>query len=86
MPMRYGFKRNLDIKGYPENAAKNFSFMRIIIYTILSLILTLALFISTLQSNYQGIALLFTAIAFTLILGFTILNIKALIIKTKKSK
>ena len=86
MPMRYGFKRDLDIKGYPENAAKNFSFTRIIIYTAFSLMLTIALFINTIQSNYQGTALLFTAIAFALILGFTILNIKALIIKTKKSK
>lgn len=86
MPMKYGFRRNLDIKGYPQNAAKNFSFTRILIYTAFSLILTIALFITTLQSNYQGTALLFTGIAFVLIVGFTILNIKALIIKVKESK
>lgn len=86
MPMKYGYRRNLDIKGYPENAAKNFSFTRIIIYTAFSLILTMALLITTIQSNYEGTALLFTAIAFALILGFTILNIKALILKYKDTK
>ena len=84
--MKYGFKRSLDIQGYPENAAKNFSITRIIIYTAFSLILTIALFVNTVQSNYQGMALLFTGVAFVLILGFTILNIKALIIKIKESK
>lgn len=84
--MKYGFKRRLDVKGYPENAARNFSFTRIIIYTAFSLILTIALLITTVQSNYQGTALLFTAIAFALILGFTILNIKALILKYKELK
>ena len=84
--MKYGFKRRLDVKGYPENAARNFSFTRIIIYTAFSLILTIALLITTVQSNYQGTALLFTAIAFVLILGFTILNIKALILKYKELK
>ena len=84
--MKYGFKRRLDVKGYPENAARNFSFTRIIIYTAFSLILTIALLITTVQSNYQGTALLFTAIAFALILGFTIFNIKALILKYKELK
>ena len=84
--MKYGFKRSLDIQGYPENAAKNFSITRIIIYTMFSLLLTVALFITSIQSNYEGTALLFTSAAFVLILGFTFLNIKALILKIKEYK
>lgn len=82
--MKYGFKRKLDIQGYPKNAAKNFSLTKIAVYTTISFILTIALFINSLQSNYQGMALLFTGAAFILILGFTILNLKALIIKIKE--
>ena len=84
--MKYGFKRSIDINGYPENAANNFSIKRIVIYTIISLILAIVLFVDTVKNNYQGMALLFTGVVFVLILGFVILNIKALIIKIKESK
>lgn len=84
--MRYGFKRRLDIKGYPENAAKNFSLTRIIMYTAFSLMLTIALLVTSIRANYQGKALLFTGLAFILIFGFTILNIQALIKKIKDYK
>lgn len=84
--MKYGFKKSLDIQGYPKNAARNFSLIRIIIYIIISLVLTIALFITTIQNNYQGMALLFTGLAFVFILGFTLLNFKALIIKIQESK
>lgn len=84
--MRYGFKRKLDTSGYAENAAKNFSLTRIIIFTAFSLLLTILLLVTSLQYQYEGTALLFTGLAFFAILGYTILNIKALILKIKKSK
>lgn len=84
--MRYGFKRRLDIAGYAENAAKNFSLTRIIVFTLLSLVLTILLLVTSIQAQYEGTAMLFTGLVFFAILGYTILNIKALIIKIKKSK
>lgn len=81
--MRYGFKHKLNIQDYSNNAAKNFSLTRIAIYTAISLILTILLGINLVQSNYQGKALLFTGVAFICILGYTLLNISALIKKIK---
>ena len=84
--MRYGFKYRLNIKDYTKNAAKNFSLTKLIIFVALSLTLTIMLFVTSLQYDYQGVALLFTGLAFILILGYTILNISALIKKIKDSK
>lgn len=77
-------KQKLNIKDYSKNAAKNFSYRRLIIYTILSLTLTILLAISAIQSKYEGKALFFVFIAFIMIAGYTILNIIALINKTKE--
>ena len=79
-------KYNLNISGYVDNAASKFSMKRLVIYTAISSILTILLFINFLQENYEGKALLFTGVALILILGYTILNIKALIKKIQGSK
>ena len=84
--MRYGFKHRLDIVGYPENAAKNFSFTKLLTVTVISIVLTIMLFVTSVQYNYQGKALVFVGLAFVLILGYTFLNIKALFIKIKENK
>ena len=76
-------KYNLNINGYVDNATKKFSMKRIIIYTVISLVLTVLLTINFVQENYEGRALLFTGVALILILGYTILNIKVLIKKIK---
>ena len=86
VPMRYGLKYKLNIQDYTKNAAKKFSYVKLIIFTIISLALTILLLISALQSNYQGIAFIFTGLVFILIFGYTILNISALIKKIKNSK
>lgn len=77
-------KYRLNVSGYVDNAAKKFSTLRLTIYTVISLILTILLGISCVKEKYEGIALLFTSIALVLIAGYTILNIKALIKKLGK--
>lgn len=77
-------KYPLNIKGYPKNAAKNFSLTKLIIFTAFSLLLTIMLAVTTYQYDYAGTALLFTSIAFFLIAGFTVLNVLAIIYKLKK--
>lgn len=79
--MRYGFKHKLNIKGYPDNAAKNFSLTRLVIYTLFSLFLTIMLLVTSLDKHYEGLAFMVTAMTFILILGFTVLNIIAIIRK-----
>lgn len=86
VPMRYGFKRKLNIEDYTKNAAKNFSMTRLIIYTAISALLTILLFVTSLQYNYEGVAFIFTGIVFMAILGYTILNICAIVKKVKESK
>jgi len=71
----------LNIKNYPENAANNFTLGRIVVYTLISLALSILLVITSF--GYEGKAMIFTGIAFFMIAGYTILNIKALIIKIK---
>ena len=39
-------RKSLNIKDYTKNAARYFSYTRLIIYTVLSLVLTIALIIS----------------------------------------
>lgn len=80
---RVGFKYRLDVMNYPSNAANNFSFLKLIIFTCVSLILTIALLVNTINQGYTGKALVFTSLAFLLIFGYSILNIIALIIKIK---
>lgn len=77
-------KYPLNIKGYPKNAAKNFSLTKLIVYTAISLLLTIMLLVTTIQYDYAGTALLFTSIAFFLIAGYTVLNVLAIIEKLKK--
>ena len=76
-------KYNLNISGYVDNATNKFSMKRLVVYTIISIVLTVLLLINFIQENYEGRALLFTGVALILILGYTILNIKALIKKIK---
>jgi len=73
----------LDIKNYVENASNNFSLNRLIAYTLISIILTVLLAITTIKQDYSGTPLIYISIAFVLILGYTILNILALIRKIK---
>lgn len=80
----YMIKHPLNIKGYPKNAAKNFSLTKLIVYTAISLLLTIMLLVTTIQYDYAGTALLFTSIAFFLIAGYTVLNVLAIIEKLKK--
>ena len=84
--MRYGFKRNLNIQDYTKNAAKNFSMTRLIVYTIISAILTVLLFVTSLQYNYEGVAFIFTGLVFLAIFGYTVLNICAIVKKIKDSR
>lgn len=82
MKRKYG----LNIPGYVDNAAKNFSYKRLIIYTVISLVLTILLAISAYKEHYTGRALIFTSIVTVIIAGYTTLNIMALIKKTQKNK
>ena len=79
-------RKSLNIKDYTKNAARYFSYTRLIIYTVLSLVLTIALIISMVQYQYQGAAFLFNAVALFMIAGYFFLNIKALITKYKDYK
>lgn len=81
--MKYGFKRRLNIKDYTKNAQKNFSVGRLFLYTALSVALTVMLFVTSINEHYEGTAFIFTWFVFVLILGFTVLNIIALINKIK---
>lgn len=84
--MRYGFKHRLNVADYSKNAAKNFSFYKLLTITLISIVLTIMLLVTSLQYNYQGKALLFVGIAFMLIFGYSILNIQALLIKIRNKK
>ena len=74
-------RRQLNIKDYVKNASKNLSMTRLVIYAVVSIILAVLLIISAVQSHYQGSALLFTVIVFTLIAGYAVLNILSIIKK-----
>jgi len=75
-------KPKLNIKDYPKNAAENFSLGRLVTYTLISLALTIMLALTS--KGYEGKAMIFTGVAFFMIAGYTLLNIKALIIKLKE--
>ena len=79
-------KKSLNIKDYSKNAAKNFTYTRLVIYTALSLLLTIALIITMIEYKYEGTAFLFNAVALFMIAGYTFLNIEALITKYKNNK
>lgn len=77
-------RRSLDIANYSKNAAKNFSYTKLIIYTIISLLLTVALIATMIEYDYEGKAFLFNAVALVMIAGYLFLNIKAIYLKYKK--
>lgn len=79
-------KYNLNIAGYADNAAEKFSYKRLIIYTIISLVLTVLLIISAFKEKYTGRAMIFTSIVIVIIAGYTSLNIVALIKKRENDK
>ena len=78
-------RRSLDIANYSKNAAKNFSYTRLVIYTIISMLLTVSLVITMIQYKYEGKAFLFNAVALVMIVGYLFLNIKAIIIKYRNN-
>ena len=82
MKRKYG----LNIPGYVDNAAEKFSYRRLIIYTVISLVLTILLIISAFKEKYTGKAMIFTSIVIVIIAGYTTLNIKALITKIHNDK
>ena len=73
----------LNIKDYTKNAAKNFTYGRLFIYTGVSLALTILLILSIFKNGYTGKALLFSSLALLMIIAYTILNIIALIKKSR---
>ncbi len=77
-------RRSLDIANYSKNAANNFSYTKLIIYTIISLLLTVALIATMIEYDYEGKAFLFNAVALVMIAGYLFLNIKAIYLKYKK--
>lgn len=79
-------KYQINLADYTKNAAKHFSFLKLIIFIVVSLALTAALVYSCVKEKYQGIALIFTSIAFIMIAGYAILNIMALFRKLKETK
>lgn len=76
-------RTQINIRDYTKNAANNFSYRRLIIYTSVSLLLTILLIISIIKSKYTGKALLFSSLALLMIAAYTILNIIALIKKSR---
>lgn len=78
-------KQSLNIANYSKNAAKNFSYTRLVIYTIISMLLTVSLVITMIQYKYEGKAFLFNAVALVMIVGYLFLNIKAIIIKYRNN-
>lgn len=81
--MKAKFKYRLNIVGYCDNAAQKFSYLKLIIFILVCIALALLLFNDIIKQNYQGKALLFSAIALTVIVAYLILNIIALIKKIK---
>ena len=78
-------KQSLNIAGYTKNAARKFSYRRLIIYTIISLFLTVSLIVTMIKNNYEGKAFLFSVVALVMITGYLFLNIKAIITKYKNN-
>lgn len=79
-------KYSLNIAEYADNAAKRFSYKRLVIYTLISLVLTVLLIISAFKEKYTGRAMIFTSIVIVIIAGYTALNIMALVKKTQNNK
>ena len=79
-------KYNLNVTGYVDNAAEKFSYKRLIVYTIISLVLTVLLIVSAFKEKYTGRAMIFTSIVIVIIAGYTTLNIAALIKKSQNDK
>ena len=77
-------RKSLNIKVYANNAAKNFTYTRLIIYTVISLLLTIALIVTMIEYKYEGTAFVFNAAALVMITGYLFLNIKAILTKYKK--
>lgn len=74
-------RHSLDVANYSNNAANNFSYTRLIVYTIISLLLSVILIVTMIKYKYEGKAFLFNAVALVMITGYLFLNIKALFIK-----
>lgn len=77
---------SLNIGGYADNAADKFSFVRLGIYTAVSLALAIALVFSAIGQGYSNSGIIFTGIAFLMISGFAALNIVAIIKKIQNEK
>lgn len=79
-------RKALNIKDYTKNAAINFTYTRLIIYTVVSLILSISLIVTMIEYKYEGTAFLFNAVALVMIVGYLFLNIKAILTKINNSK
>ena len=79
-------RQPLNIKDYTKNAAKNFTYGRLFIYLAISLALTILLILSIIKNQYTGKALLFSSLALLMIAVYTILNVIALIKKSRYDK
>ena len=77
---------SLNISGYSDNAAEKFSFVRLGIYTVVSIALAIALAFSTIGQGYSNSGMIFTGIAFLMISGYALLNIIAIIKKIQNEK
>lgn len=76
--------QKLNIAGYVDNAAKNFSAFRIAIYAVISIFLGVALIVTSIGQNYKTSGKLYVSIAAMAIFAFAIMNIMALVKKNKK--
>ena len=79
-------RTQINIQNYTKNAAKFFSYKRLFIYTAISLVLTILLIISIVKSAYTGKALLFSSLALLMIGAYTVLNVIAIIKKSRYDK
>jgi len=77
-------KNRFSLNSYPINAAKYFTFKRLIIYTAISAILSILLTLTS--AGYDGLMAVFTNFALFMILTCTIMNVMAIIIKIRITK
>jgi len=78
--------RKLNIKSYPENAAKNTKWYRLIIRTLLAAGLSFALIYTTITQQYDAKASIFCLIGIIIIVFYFVLNVLAIITKILMNK
>jgi len=68
----------IHVLDYVDNAANNLSYARLIIYSIVSLFLTVILALNIYKEGYEGNAFVFSSIALCLIAAYALMNIVAI--------